>query len=413
MTDPEKRAARADIDPDLLIEAFEKFTLTSKAIEKAYNDLQERVDQLNLELEKKNEELSVQLETTQRVSDQLTDVLESLHLAVVVFDGKGRVVRLNHAAQTLFGCDQEQIVGQDMEQLFSLRFQGMPGLGDLLHSMTLIPESEIGDADAPHPLVLRVSTHKMRGVSEQGAGTILLAEDVTGQVARRRDAVRTDRLAAMGEMAVQIVHEIRNPMGSIELFASMLKRDLADQPEHAELARKVQDGIKGLNYVIGNLLSFAKGADPVMEPTDMQELVDKTLGDLEHQLMRQKIEVVRQLAPDASFMRVDPELWRQVLLNLVLNAVQAMPDGGRLTIAGRRAGDTGNGAGVAFSVADTGVGMSSEVRERVFHPFFTTKDRGTGLGLALVHNIVKAHGGSISVESAVGEGTTFIITLRE
>ncbi len=410
MTEQENKLPRSDADSALLREAFEKFILTSQVMEKAYFALQAKVDELNLELERKNEELSVQLAATERARNQLSDVLGSLQVAVVVLDGDGRVARLNQAAETLFGCTETAALGQDLRSLFAVRFAELPGLETLFAATELMPETEIGELNGHHSCVLRLSTHRLRGMVGAGEGRLLLAEDITDLAQRRRDAARTDRLTAMGEMAVQIVHEIRNPMGSIELFASMLQRDLADQPQHAELAKKVQEGIRGLNHVIGNLLSFAKGAHPVRDLVDLEELFVTAVADLEHQIERQQICVVRDFDPEAKFVRLDAELWRQVLLNMILNAVQAMPRGGELRVSCRCEPVEGRPA-AKLIIADTGEGMSATVRDRVFHPFFTTKDRGTGLGLALVHNIVQAHGGAIGVESAPGCGAVFTITL--
>jgi PAS domain S-box-containing protein len=410
VTEPEQNLPRSDADSTLLREAFEKFIVTGQMMEKAYLALQEKVEQLNLELEKKNDELSLQLAATELARDQLSDVLGSLQVAVVVFDGDGRVARLNRAAETLFGCAESAMLGRGMDALFAVRFAGMDGLHRLLATGQLVPETEVGQLNGLHSCVLRVSTHLMRGMDGAGEGRILLAEDITDLALRRRDAARSDRLTAMGEMAVQIVHEIRNPMGSIELFASMLQRDLADQPQHAELAKKVQEGIRGLNHVIGNLLSFAKGAHPVRDLVDLEELFHGALSDLEHQIERQQIKVTERFDADARFIRLDAELWRQVLLNMILNAVQAMPAGGELAVCCDREMIDGR-PGAKLVIADTGEGMSADVRDRIFHPFFTTKDRGTGLGLALVHNIVKAHGGAIGVETAPGRGATFTITL--
>jgi two-component system, sensor histidine kinase FlrB len=250
----------------------------------------------------------------------------------------------------------------------------------------------------------------MRGMGE-AEGRIVLAEDVTDVIHRRTAAARNQRLAAMGEMAVQIVHQIRNPMGSIELFASMLRRDLAGQPEPAALAGKVQQGIKSLNLIIGNLLSFAKGAEPDVRPVDLQDLIEAAITELDGPIRQRGIRVAARVKAEAAVARVDPELWRQALLNLLDNAVQAMPGGGDLTVAASREAVDGGAAALRLTVADTGAGMSASVRERVFNPFFTTKERGAGLGLALVHNIVKAHGGAIEVESAEGQGSKFTITL--
>jgi len=411
MSERDDLAPRGEINPQLLLEAFEKFTLTSKLMEQAYHDLQRRLEELNLELEKKNIELSEQLKATEMAYSLLADVLDSLRSAVVVVDGAGVVTRLNRAGEALFGMEERAAVGQPACRLFDPHFDDPAELACLWQAADPVPETEIGDLDGATPRVWRFSTYPLRGAGGAGEGRIILVEDITELALRRRDAARTDRLAAMGEMAVQIVHEIRNPMGSIELFASLLERDLAKQPENAELARKVQQGIKGLNHVINNLLSFAKGAEPVLEWVGMTKLVETALADVAHQLARQNIEVVRELEPEADQVRVDPELWRQVLLNILLNAVQAMPGGGRLTVGNRLVRDEQGQVFHLFSIADTGEGMSSQVRDRIFHPFFTTKDRGTGLGMALVHNIVKAHGGLIGVESTPGHGATINVVL--
>ncbi|NLH51168.1 MAG: PAS domain-containing protein [Myxococcales bacterium] len=397
------------VDPHLLQEAFEQFMLTSKAMEKAYGELQAKVEMLNLELEEKNRELSAQLVATERARGQLADVLASLGVAVAVFDEQGRLARLNQSGEELFGIDESQAAGMTMVELFAVRFRDLSGLEVLRNHATLLAETEIGDPDDPTGRVLRVSTHPMRGVGA-GEGRILLADDVTETVQRRQAAERNQRLAAMGEMAVQIVHQIRNPMGSIELFASLLKRDLQDLPDKAELAGKVQQGIKSLNLIIGNLLSFAKGADPVIQPVDFQRLMADAVADLDQQFARHGVEVIVDLQPGAEVVYVDPELWRQAMLNLMINAVQAMKSGGVLRIAACRAA-AGEAPWWRVAVSDTGPGISVAVRERIFNPFFTTKERGTGLGLALVHNIVKAHNGAIEVDSVEGQGATFTITI--
>lgn len=413
MSEQSSKQLSPDVDPKLLLEAFEKFTLTSQMMEKAYEKLQQQVEELNLELEEKNQELSDQLVVIELARNQLSDVLSSLPVAVAVFNGDGQVERMNQDAEQLFAFEPNQANGLSLAELFEKRFSGLPQLARLLEAKDLVSELEIGDLDWSEACVLRVSTNPMRGIDGgKGEGRILIAEDITEQARHRRDAARTDRLAAMGEMAVQIVHEIRNPMGSIELFASMLQRDLVGNPEHAELAFKVQAGIRGLNHVIGNLLSFAKGTDPVKERVDLESVIDSALSDLAHQIERQKIKLNYKHEPQAKYVQADAELWRQVMLNLILNAVQAMPDGGELSIGTRRE-NTADGSWMVLSLMDTGVGMAPEIRERVFHPFFTTKDRGTGLGLALVHNIVKSHGGSITVESSVGKGSTFSIMLPD
>lgn len=400
------------VDPTLLREAFESFMATSKAMEKAYYELQEKVKLLNLELEEKNRQLSAQLAETERARTQLSDMLASLDLAVVVFDGHGRLARLNRGGEELFGLDHRTAVGLTIDRLLDRRFADISGRHILEDADRLLEETEIGSLDDPAGRVLRVSTHRMRGMGEN-EGRILLAEDITELAVRRAAAERNQRLAAMGEMAVQIVHQIRNPMGSIELFASMLRRDLSGEPQTAELAAKVQQGIKSLNLIISNLLSFAKGAEPAILPVDLPALLETVRKEIEHLAASRGVHVIVTVDSAAMMVRVDPELWRQVLLNLAVNAVEAMPSGGELRFTVSREWPEKGPSTVKTVVTDTGRGMTPEVRERVFHPFFSTKDRGAGVGLALVHNIVKAHGGVIEVESAEGKGSTFTIRVPE
>lgn len=410
MTEKTHETQPAKIDPKLLQEAFESFMVTSKAMEKAYAELQAKVEDLNLELADKNRQLSAQLDATERARTQLSDVLASLDLAVVVFDENGKLVRINRAGRELFGVQEQSALGLGLAELFAVKHAGISGLSAVVEPTGLVAETEIGSLEDLVGRVWRVSTHPMRGLGE-GEGRILLAEDITGSAQRRAAAERNQRLTAMGELAVQIVHQIRNPMGSIELFASLLQRDLADQAENAALAGKVQQGIKSLNLIIGNLLSFAKGAEPVARLVDLRELLTGAIDELDLQLKQHDVRVNTDLDPEAVFIQVDPELWRQVLLNLMINAVQAMPEGGEMTLTSRRSTNGGGLPVTVLTVGDTGSGIPSELKERVFHPFFTTKERGAGVGLALVHNIVRAHGGAINVESSTGQGTLFTITI--
>ncbi len=410
MTEKQSPTPAHEVDPKLLQEAFEGFMATSKLMEKAYAELQAKVEELNLEVEEKNRELAAQLEATEHARTQLSDVLASLDMAVLVFDGDGKLARVNRAGQELFGVNEQTAKGLGLAELFAVQFAGVSGLSALAEAGGLVAETEVGSLDDPTARVLRCSTHRVRAVG-QGEGRILLAEDITDLVARRDTAQRNQRLTAMGELAVQIVHQIRNPMGSIELFASLLQRDLGADTQSGELAGKVQQGIKSLNLIISNLLSFAKGADPMVQMVDLRELLEIAITEIDTQLLQYDIRVTTNIDPEATFVHVDPELWRQVMLNLMINATQAMTGGGELTLATRR---TENGGGLPVTqmiVHDTGSGIPVNIRERIFHPFFTTKEHGAGVGLALVHNIVRAHGGAIKVESGEGRGATFTITL--
>jgi len=224
----------------------------------------------------------------------------------------------------------------------------------------------------------------------------------------QRQLIHADRLATIGQLAAGVAHELNEPLGSILGFAQLVQR-CPDLPQPA--GRDTEKIITASLYareVIKKLMVFARQMPPKKVPVDLNQVVEDGFYFLEARCVKAGIEVARDLARDLPQITADPAQLKQVLVNLVVNAVQAMPDGGTLTV-GTQADD----GTVSLVVRDTGVGMSPEIQERIFLPFFTTKDvdEGTGIGLAVVHGIVTAHGGSIEVQSQPGAGTRFEIRL--
>ncbi len=224
----------------------------------------------------------------------------------------------------------------------------------------------------------------------------------------RQQLIHADRLATIGQLAAGVAHELNEPLGSILGFAQLAKK-CPELPGPAEQdIEKIVTASLYAREVIKKLMVFARQMPPRSARVDLSQVVEEGLYFMEAQCAKKDIEVVRKLAPGMPQITADPAQLKQVLVNLVVNAVQAMPDGGTLTVS-----TWSSGSFVLLSVEDTGIGMSKETLEKVFLPFFTTKDvnEGTGLGLAVVHGIVTSHGGSIDVESQVGQGTRFEIRL--
>jgi len=220
--------------------------------------------------------------------------------------------------------------------------------------------------------------------------------------------LHADRLATIGQLAAGVAHEINEPLGNILGFAQLVKK-VPDVPEEAaqDLEKIVNASLRA-REIIRKLMVFARQAPPSKSPVNLNDLIEDGITFFEARCAKAGVELVRKPAPDLPEVTADQSQLSQVLINLVVNALQAMPGGGRLTVETHaRPGE------VVLLVADTGAGMSEEVRRKIFLPFFTTKDvnEGTGLGLAVVHGIVTAHGGSISVESAPGRGTRFEVRL--
>jgi signal transduction histidine kinase len=236
---------------------------------------------------------------------------------------------------------------------------------------------------------------------------------LTEQLAEKNlELERKKRLAALGEMAAGIAHEIRNPLGGIQLYASTLLADLADRPQSAELVRKISSGVKGLNALVSDMLAFTRDLNLRKQEVCLGDLAAAVVELATPTLRQHNIHV--RVAPelDALVICVDAKLLERVLLNLVLNAAEAIGERGgtarqnRIEISARR------GAGhIAILVADNGPGIPLEALDKIFDPFFTTKHTGTGLGLAIVNRIVEAHGGSITAQNRPEGGAYFRIHL--
>ena len=217
-----------------------------------------------------------------------------------------------------------------------------------------------------------------------------------------------DRLATIGQLTAGIAHELNEPLGNILGFAQLAQKD-PDLPERtAQDLEKIVATSLHARQIINNLMLFSRQRPPRKARVDLNTILEEGLGFLESRCRRNGIVVERELSPEVPQITADASQLRQVFVNLVVNAIQAMPDGGRLKIATQTLGDR-----VMLSVEDTGIGMSEQVLKDIFLPFFTTKDvdEGTGLGLPVVHGIVTSHGGTINVESAPGQGARFGIEL--
>jgi two-component system sensor histidine kinase FlrB len=232
---------------------------------------------------------------------------------------------------------------------------------------------------------------------------------------------RNSRLVAMGEMAAKIAHEIRNPLGSIELFTSILHREIKDD-NLEKFANHISAGVKNLNHVISNLLTFTSQPKPVFKEFDVHAFLDDILQFGEFLMSKNNIMLIKEYCPSFLLGWGDEELLKQVFLNLIMNAVQSMPDGGILKVKtglGEKISPHHNAPHrmiphnvyVEIKIIDTGTGISKDNIKKIFNPFFTTRERGTGLGLAIVHTIVESHNGIIEVESELCRGTVFKILL--
>jgi signal transduction histidine kinase len=225
----------------------------------------------------------------------------------------------------------------------------------------------------------------------------------------QQQLIQSEKLASMGQLAAGVAHEINNPLGSILLYADMMLKESQDGSQHWTDLKMIVDEAIRCKHIVGDLLNFARQNQVLARDTDLSALVRTMTEELQGQPIFAPVEFRMDLDPGLPTIEADPSQLRQVLINLMVNAAEAMASGGTLTLTTRRSGTDQ----AVVTVSDTGGGIPEENLSKLFTPFFTTKPigKGTGLGLAIVYGIVKMHRGQVQVQSQPGKGTTFTITL--
>jgi two-component system, NtrC family, sensor histidine kinase HydH len=237
---------------------------------------------------------------------------------------------------------------------------------------------------------------------------VLIFRDLTEVRRLQKEVERSRRLASVGSLAAGVAHEIRNPLSSIKGFATYFRERYKDRPGDQETAEVMISEVERLDRVISQLLEFARPSGLNIRPSDVGELIRRSLRLIEGDARGKGVEIRTEIDPVLPPLPMDADRINQALLNLYINAIQAMDGGGVLTI---KAGVNGNAESLKIRISDTGRGIDAYDREHIFDPYFTTKSSGTGLGLAIVHKIVEAHDGAIDVESEPGRGTTMTLIL--
>jgi len=332
-------------------------------------------------------------------------LVEYMPIGLVVLDSRGCVASFNQVAESILGLDPADSVGTDAAQSLPDDFMQ---LMNQLDAGGGVIEREIecrirDDRTVP----LSISASVLKDENESFPGYVFLFKDLSEVRTLREEIVRNQRLATVGRLAAGVAHEIRNPLSSIKGFAVYFK-ERYDRPEDRKVADIMAGEVDRLNRVVGQLLEFSRPVTISRRNTDMQPFIEKTVKLVEARAAEARVDIRVEPPSGPLTVRMDPDRMNQVLLNLYLNGIEAMPDGGILRVSTSE--EPGKNT-VLISVKDSGCGISKEDLDHVFDPYFTNKASGTGLGLAIAHNIVEAHGGEIKVNSRVGEGTRVVVRL--
>ena len=387
---PEAEASLLDVRS--LARAFASFTEAAAALEDSYSQLQGDVIRLRQELEAANQDLHSSLDENRRMRGRLKRILEGLPCGVLVLEAGGEVTVANPEAQRLLGV--------------SGGAPAPPWMRDLLAG-THAGASELELPNAPGPSEW-LAIRRARLSAEEAQSSVIIVQTITATKRLELEHEKLRRRQALAEMSALLAHEIRNPLGSLELFAGLLAESGLDQ-ERRRWVEHLQAGLRTLSATVNNVLHFHSQPPPELAPTDLGELlrsVHEFLQPLAQQA-RVRLELVNRLYGIS--VTADRHRLEQVLLNLALNSFRFMPGGGVLRFAGK---PPGGESPAEIEVADTGPGIVQENLKRVFEPGFTTRPGSPGLGLAVCRTILEQHGGSIEVASVAGRGTAFTLKFR-
>jgi signal transduction histidine kinase len=357
--------------------------------------LQEELRQVNRELAEKGAKLA-------QVNRYLANVLRAIGQGILLVDLEGTIVLLNPAGASLLQAKEEEASFRRYWELFR----------DDLFGFSMEEALRYGIS---HPLLyktvgqkeLEISTSFLGEGPKNHQGLIVLLRDVSELQKWQRIAARNDRMKELGEMAAKVAHEIRNPLGGIRGFAALLFRDLAAHPQMQEMAGSIIEGAKALEKLVSNVLHYARPIQIERKPVELGVFLKQIAQFIKvDPAFPDQVKMELHIPHGAIIAPIDPEAMKSALLNLLFNALQAMPTGGvlRLTLVSM-------GPACQIGVSDTGMGIDEEAQKQLFSPFFTTKVKGNGLGLVEAQKIVQAHNGTIEVRSQKGQGATFVITL--
>ena len=342
------------------------------------------------------------LQDTSAIADQ---VVASLPVGLIATDKDGKIAFSNSAAARITGLDLTQAQGKEPDSILPNHFCG---LKEFLDRGESISEKEM-ECEFTADKIVPVSISASQIINEEGkfVGQVFIIRDL-GEVRRLQDEVRRkEKMAAIGGLAAGVAHEIRNPLSSIKGIASYYKSKFDDGSEEKEMAGVMIEEVDRLSRVISELLEFARPTELKLKASNLNDLLKHSARLVQQEATVKNIQIKLNFTSDTVEAVVDPDRLTQCFLNLYLNALQAMENGGQLTIAS----SIRDGSVVAIDIKDNGAGISTNDLSNIFNPYFTTKSKGTGLGLAIVHKIIEAHQGQVKVRSAIGQGTVFSIFL--
>lgn len=404
-----KTGAYPEDKVDELLQAFELFCQETGRLEGAYTHLKNEFHIANLELEKINTELNQKVIELHKLTSYLENILTHIAQGLIFIDLSETIILFNPAASHIFSQSKKQLQGKKFSKLFP----------DTLFGFSL--KNALQEKIAPRFTRLSYASGPKQGerLLDIEADFLLIPGEANGLIITVRDmtelkrleilANRNDRMKELGLLAAEVAHEIRNPLGGIKGFASLLKRDLRNQPELEKMANYIIEGTDQLNELVSQVLDYSRPVEPHFSIISIKELINEVIDlVILNTALTPKPQFDVKIEPEELKASLDPYMTKSAILNLIVNSIQAMPEGGVLLFKGKIEKNQ-----LILEICDTGPGIPKENREKIFSPFFTTKIEGNGFGLAEVHKVVLAQGGQIDLVTHQGKGAHFRIIIPQ
>lgn len=355
-----------------------------------------------------------ELEALTALASYTDNILRSIAAGVLTLDREGRVLTWNKAAEDITKIQAQDVAGLHFSEVIE-RLDISPSdrtrTFDAIERVLETGAKYLGYKLEYHGMdgdvaFINMNIAQLRDHVGEMLGLVIIFEDVTREIKMENEMRRISELAAIGQLAASIAHELRNPLSSIKGAAQYIRKEYEDHVLMCEFLDIIIEEVNVLNKITTEFLDFARPTRFNLKETDVNDVLFRLLQFMQMDISKSGVQVDQRLAYDVPRVIADDKQLEQVFRNIILNALQAMPEGGKLSIASSSEPD-----GVTVTLSDTGSGMSEEQMKQIFVPFFTTKTKGTGLGLSIVQKIVENHGGRVGVNSKVGQGTAFRIYL--
>ncbi|NDY71337.1 PAS domain-containing sensor histidine kinase [Desulfobacter hydrogenophilus] len=333
-----------------------------------------------------------------------SELVTSLPMGIVAVDDAAKVIYVNGTAALFLRKELDQIKGKKAAQVLPpslLTRLDQVDKGGFVSEQELKLPSHTGKS-----IPVTVTITKIVGTQNNFIGHVFILNDLSRIRALELEIKQKEKLAAVGILAAGVAHEVRNPLSSIKGYATYFSSLFDPQSDNKKAANIMAEEVDRVNRVISELLEFTRPIQLELKKTRIFELVDKALRLIKYEADPAGIKIINSVEPNLPEVEVDKDRLTQVLLNIFINAIQAMPSGGTLTVNVKAMENR-----LQFEISDTGGGISPQDQANIFNPYFTTKKRGTGLGLAIAFKIIETHGGTITIESLKNKGTTFVISI--